>query len=159
MQTLKKNSNIKVIGKVRTPKPKVAKKRKNKNVSKKVPNGTILQTRDEYFENASKYRKPGYTNKGLYRKATVIDSNRFDELVVVKGTTKGKPLNSTVFLSYKPFVETKDDTGKPIKLGKKFVPTTYILPANIITQIKVDCYNNPRTKKVNKAKTRQAKRR
>ena len=160
MKPLKKNSAIKVIGKakhpkLKLPKPKSAKSRKN--ISKKVQNGTILQTRDEYFEGAVNYRKAGYQNKGLYRKATVIDSNWRDELVIVKGTTKGKPLNSTIFLSYKPFVETKDDTGSPIKIGKRFVPTKHILPVNIITQIKIDCYNNPCTKKVNKLKTRAVK--
>lgn len=160
MKPLKKNSAIKVIGKSKTPKPKLPKPKsakRRKNISKKVQNGTILQTRDEYFEGAGNYRKAGYQNKGLYRKATVIDSNRRDELVIIKGTTKGKPLNSTIFLSYKPFVITKDDTGKPIKIGKKFVPTKHVLPANIITQIKIDCYNNPRSKNFNKSKTREMK--
>ena len=62
-------------------------KPKRTNVSQKIPNGRTLQTRDEFFEGQEKYRKPGYENKGLYRKVVVVDSNRADELAVVKLTT------------------------------------------------------------------------
>ena len=57
-------------------------KSQRKNVSQKIPNGRTLQTRDEFFEGQEKYRKPGYENKGLYRKVVVVDSNRADELAV-----------------------------------------------------------------------------
>lgn len=90
-------------------------KPKRKNVSQKIPNGRTLQTRDEFFEGQEKYRKPGYENKGLYRKVVVVDSNRADELAVVKLTTQSKeqlyPIISrenrnTVLLSQQKMMKT-----------------------------------------------------
>ena len=78
-------------------------RKKNKNVSKNVPNGLILHTRDEYFESQGTYRKPGYQNRGNYRKAVVIDSNKNDDLAVVKIVSSGKKLKYSN-LKYKPFV-------------------------------------------------------
>lgn len=96
---------------------------KTKNVSRKIPNGRTLQTRDEYFEGKKNYRKPGYEQKGNYRKVVVVDSNRKDDLAVVKLTTsgKGKSIPGEKKSKYRPYVETKDDTGKPIRIGSKFV--------------------------------------
>lgn len=72
--------------------PKISRKTppKRKNVSQKIPNGRTLQTRDEHFEGQKNYRKPGYENKGDYRRVVVIDSNRDDELAVIKLTTSKK---------------------------------------------------------------------
>ena len=101
-------------------------KPKRKNVSQKIPNGRTLQTRDEFFEGQEKYRKPGYENKGLYRKVVVVDSTRADELAVVKLTTSKQgtalPDYQQGKSKYRPFVATKDDENKPIKVGKKFLP-------------------------------------
>ena len=101
-------------------------KSQRKNVSQKIPNGRTLQTRDEFFEGQEKYRKPGYENKGLYRKVVVVDSNRADELAVVKLTTSKQgtalPDYQQGKSKYRPFVATKDDENKPIKVGKKFLP-------------------------------------
>ena len=96
---------------------------KTKNVSSTIPNGRTLQTRDEYFEGQKRYRKPGYKGKGNYRKVVVVDSNREDDLAVVKLTKsgKGKDVPGIKKSKYRPFVETKDDTGKPIRIGSKFV--------------------------------------
>lgn len=96
--------------------------RVNKNTSKKIPNGRTLQTRDEYFEGDGDYKKPGYEDKGLYRGAVVVDSNRDDELAVIVFTTssKGVEVPGRKKSKYRPFVETKDDDGEPIKIGKKF---------------------------------------
>ena len=103
---------------------KVFKKPRRKNISQKIPNGRTLQTRDEFLEGQGKYRKPGYENKGLYRKVVVVDSNRADELAVVKLTTsnQGTPLPDYQQgkSKYRPFIETKDNDNKPIKIGKKF---------------------------------------
>ena len=60
--------------------------KKSKNVSKTVRNGTILRTRDEYFKGDKNYRKPGYEKAGHYRAAAVVDTNRDDELALVKLT-------------------------------------------------------------------------
>ena len=101
-------------------------KSQRKNVSQKIPNGRTLQTRDEFFEGQEKYRKPGYENKGLYRKVVVVDSNRADELAVVKLTTSKQgtalPDYQQGKSKYRPFVATKDDENKPIKVRKKFLP-------------------------------------
>ena len=101
------------------------KKKKNpplrKNVSRKIKNGTTLQTRDEYLESGKNYKKPGYEKKGNYRKVVVVDSNRNNELAVVKLSTKGKRIQKEKKTRFKPFVETKDNENKPIKVGKKFI--------------------------------------
>ena len=95
---------------------------KRKNISKTIPNGRTVQTRDEYFEGDSSYRKPGYEAKGLYRKGVVVDSTRDDEVVLVLLTKskKGKEIPDVKVSKYRPYVETLDDEGKPIKLGSKF---------------------------------------
>ena len=70
--------------------------KKSKNVSKTVKQGLIVHTRDEYFKGAKDYRKPGYEKyAGNYRQAAVVDSNRKDQLALVKLTTSEKaiPLN------------------------------------------------------------------
>ena len=64
-------------------------KRKNKNISLNFPNGTRVQTRDEFLDKTD-YFSPGHSNpKDLYRKTYIIDSNSDDELVLVKETTHG----------------------------------------------------------------------
>ena len=128
-------SNIQFVRKVRTPKPNVRKPPKRKNVSQKIPNGTILQTRDEYFEGAGNYSKPGYQNKGNYRKAVVIDSNRNDELAVVKLTTqKGYKIDKKS--NFRPFIETKDNNLKPIVESGKFIKSNKILSNKQVNKIK-----------------------
>lgn len=96
--------------------------KKNKNVSKKIKNGTTIQTRDEYLKGG--YKKQGYENKGRYRRAVVIDSNNEDELALVTLTTskKGHPLKDYKKgkSRFRPFVKTKDNDNKAIKLGYKF---------------------------------------
>ena len=53
-------------------------------------------------------------------------SNRADELAVVKLTTSKQgtalPDYQQGKSKYRPFVATKDDENKPIKVGKKFLP-------------------------------------
>lgn len=133
---------------------------KRKNVSQKIPNGRTLQTRDEFFEGAGDYRKPGYENKGLYRKVIVIDSNRFDDLVVVKGSTKGLKIQGEKKTRFKPIVETKDDKGNPIKVGIKFRENKPCkdLSKRQVNQIKKKAYKSAsKQSKINKSKTREIK--
>lgn len=94
---------------------------KNKNKSKKVPNGTIVRTRDEFFKGDENYRKPNYRGKGNYRKTVVVDSNKKNELAVVKITSSEKSLQTKKGNKYRPFILTKDDKNKGIKEGKKFL--------------------------------------
>lgn len=130
---------------------------KRKNVSQTIPNGTILQTRDEYLHNQGSYRKEGYEGKGNYRKVAVVDSNRKNELGIVKLYSKsGVQLQGTPS-RYKPFVETLDDKDENIKVGKKFIPSGQMLSKKNVTAIKKDCYKNPKVNKINKQKTRQLK--
>ena len=94
---------------------------KKKNVSQKVRNGTILQTRDDYIFGSKGYIKPGYKKKGNYRKVAVIDSNKRDDLAIVKlFSSSGQPLKGTTS-RYKPFVEILDNKGKRIRIGAKFL--------------------------------------
>lgn len=130
--------------------------KKNRNVSKNIPNGTILHTRDEYIYGAHNYRKPGYQSKGNYRKVAVVDSNRHDDLAVVKMTTKGKTLPGEKS-TYKPFVETLDDKGKPIRIGSKFISRGANLSKKAISIIKRDSFKDSKTRKSNRRKVRDMK--
>lgn len=132
-------------------------KKSKKNVSKTVFNGTILQTRDEYLHNEGSYRKKGYEKKGNYRKVAVIDSNKNDELAIVKLYSKsGDELEGTKS-RYKPFVETLDDENKRVKISKKFIPNGQKLSGKNIATIKKDCFNNPKYRYKNKKKVRRIK--
>ena len=132
-------------------------KNKNRNVSQNVPNGTVLQTRDEYIFGSQSYRKPGYKNKGNYRKVAVIDSNRRDDLAIVKLYSKsGQPLKNTVS-RYKPFVEILDDTGKRIRIGSKFIYKGQRLSKENVATIKKDCFTNYSVKYKNRKKLRVIK--
>ena len=130
--------------------------KKNRNVSKNIPNGTILHTRDEYIYGSQNYRKPGYQSKGNYRKVAVVDSNRHDDLAVVKMTTKGKTLPGEKS-TYKPFVETLDDKGKPIRIGSRFISRGAKLSKKAISIIKRDSFKDSKTRKRNRRKVRDMK--
>ncbi len=134
---------------------------KNKNVSKMIPNGRTLQTRDEYFLGSATYRKPGYEKKGHYRKVAVIDSNRNNELAVVKLTTSksGKSIPGEKKSKYRPFVETRDDKGQPITVGKKFVenPSHKDLSSRAVSEIKKDTFYKNRNALKNRKKVRTLK--
>ena len=101
----------------------------NKNISKTIPNGTILQTRDEYLHNESNYRKPGYANKGNYRKVAVVDSNCNDELAVVKLYSKsGKSLiNTNSGTLYVSIFLDKDDLINPLAEFNSFTASLIFL--------------------------------
>lgn len=97
---------------------------KRKNVSQCIKNGTVLKTRDEFFQDHNGYIKPKYQNNNiLYRDVTVVDSNRRNELAVIKHQSSG-----TYYVynragqkqKYAPYIKTKDNEGQPIKLGDKF---------------------------------------
>ena len=131
--------------------------KKNRNVSQNIPNGTILQTRDEYIFGSQNYKKPGYQNKGNYRKVAVIDSNRRNDLAIVKLYSKsGQPLKNTAS-RYKPFVEIMDDTGKRIRIGAKFIDKGQRLSKENVTAIKKDCFTNSSVKYKNRKKVRVIK--
>ena len=130
--------------------------KKNRNISQNIQNGTILHTRDEYIYGSENYRKPGYANKGNYRKVGVVDSNKNNHLAVVKLTTKGKQLPGEK-TTYKPFVETLDDEGKPIKIGPKFISRGAKLSKQAVSTIKKDSFKDSKTSKTNRRKVRVMK--
>lgn len=138
---------------------------KRKNVSQKIPNGRTLQTRDEHFEGQKNYRKPGYENKGDYRRVVVVDSNRDDELAVIKLTTskKGQRLESYQKgkSHYRPYVETKDEKGNPIKVGENFKinKSSKDVPAKEISKMKKEAFKTARQAPKNRKRVRKLKNR
>lgn len=101
---------------------------KQKNISKKVPIGSTLQTRDEYLASGKgrKNIKPDHPNqKDLYRRVGVVDSNQNNELAIIKLGTKGRH-KLEKYLSgkstYNAFIEITDNEGRKIKIdGAKFI--------------------------------------
>ena len=97
----------------------------NKNVSKRYPNGRTLKTKDKYLPID---RNGKSTDPKDERWVAVIDSNRKDELAVVRLTTQ-KQANTTSLPTYKKgnrkesffkhFVEIEDRSGDPIKVDEK----------------------------------------
>lgn len=137
-------------------------KKSDKNVSKSVPNGRTLQTRDENFFGQENYNKPGYENSGDYRKVVVIDSNDLDDLAVVKLTTSDKGITLTYSngkSKFRPYVLTLDNEGLPIRIGDKFKanPPRKDLSKDDVSKIKKEVFTNPRTGNANRRKVRHIK--
>jgi len=97
------------------------------NFSKTIPRGRTVRTSDGSFEGNKNYIKPGYENNKTYRRSAVLDTNELDELALVKlYGNDGKtgihlPNYQDGYSLFRPFIETKDENGKPIKISEKFV--------------------------------------
>ena len=136
---------------------------KRKNVSKSIPNGRTFQTKDNYFYGAVNYKKPNV--KGHYRKVVVVDSNRKNELAVVKLTTSNKGIPISTYKKgkskFKPFVETKDFRNRPIKRNKYFIENnkSHDLSKHEISQIKKLAFNYSKNSYINKQRVRKLKNR
>lgn len=92
---------------------------KRKNVSQRVPNGSLIITNDKYL-----YGTDGNSNK--VRMSITVDSNRKDQLAIVKLTTSEKHgrrfQNNKGFDKHSDMIYTKDNKGNPIVIeGNKFV--------------------------------------
>lgn len=96
------------------------------NTSKRYPNGRTLETADKYLPIIARKSKDPKEE----RRIIIIDSNRRDELAVVRFSTKNQP-NTTALPTYKKgnkkasyfrhFVEIQDNEGNAIKVdGKRF---------------------------------------
>ena len=118
-------------------KPSTNKPTWDDNTSKRYPNGRTLKTKDKYLP-IEKGKKSD--NKKDERWVAVIDSNRKDELAVVR-LTRQKQKNTTDLPTYKKgnransrfkhFVEIFDNDGNPIKVdGKKFTENPKHLDLN-----------------------------
>jgi hypothetical protein len=138
---------------------------KKKNRSQTIPNGRTLQTRDEFFAGQDGYRKPGhgYNQSGYYRRVVVVDSNADNELAVVQLGSSGQPIPGYAHGKYKyrPFVKTKDNQGKPIKIGCKFKENAKgrDIPRKAVIVIKKDCFVNPKVSAENRRAVRRLKKR
>ena len=90
---------------------------KNKNISSKYRNGTIIMTRDQHLDKTD-YFSPGHSNpKDFYRMTMVVDSNKNDELVLVPFTThRGNSPRGTI----SDYVYVKDSYGNFIKLPSDY---------------------------------------
>lgn len=107
---------------------KPSEKTADKNISKKVPNGRTIKTKDKYLPIDKKGKSTKPKDK---RVVAVIDSNSADELAVVRLTTQiqpnTKPLPTYIKgnkkkTRFKNFVEVTDNEGNAIKLdGIKFI--------------------------------------
>ncbi len=124
--------------------------------------GRTVQTRDEYFEGQGDYRKPGYEKKGNYRKAVVVAQHGKDLALVktTKGSPRGIPLRDEKVSKYRPYVQTKDDEGNPIRYNRKFIPNSEekSMTMRDIVQIAIDCFtgDTPRAQN-NRNKVRKMK--
>lgn len=124
--------------------------------------GRTVQTRDEHFEGQRSYRKEGYETKGNYRKAVVIAQFN-DDLALVKltkGSPKGITLEDEKVSKYKPYVETLDRNGEPIRYGGKFIPNkpSKALSKKDTAKIAIDCFKGDgELQKKNKNKVREMK--
>ncbi|MFA5659793.1 MAG: hypothetical protein WC968_00050 [Bacilli bacterium] len=137
-------------------------KKKNKNVSKKIKNGTTLQTRDEYLGNSKYIKKEHPSKNDLYRKVVVVDSNKNDELAIVKLTTKGGhglPNYKKGKSTYKAFVETESNGKKIIVDNNRFVKnkTNDHLSKEDVVEIKKNVFKNSKSSKLNRKKIRVLK--
>ena len=137
------------------------KKKSDKNVSKRYPNGRTIKTQDKYLPTDKKGKS---TKPKTKRRVVVVDSNRYDELAVVRLTTQNQP-NTTELRTYKKgngkttyfkhFVEIMDDEGNPIKIdGKKFIenPWAWDLSADEIEYVRRGVFEGKRQSDDNKKK-------
>ena len=99
---------------------------KRKNISKSIPIGRTLQTRDEFLESGKGKEniKPDHPSEfDLYRTSVIVDSNRKDELAIIKLTTseKGKRLKKyrNGKSRFRPYIEISTSEGRAIKLDDK----------------------------------------
>lgn len=132
-----------------------------KNVSQKILNGTMIHTRDEYLGGAHGFNKNGVTE--YYRQAIVVDSNRKNDLALIKLTLsdKGKSVPGLKKSKYKPYIETKDNEGRPIRISKKFIKgrKQQKISAAIANDMKKTAVLDKREGEINRNKLRRLKKR
>lgn len=131
------------------------------NRSKKIPIGRSFQTRDEFIEGG--IPKEGADDKQYYRRVFAVETNELDEMVIAKSTTSEK---GTTIPDYngvskvRPFVFTKDNEGKPIKKGRKFIenPPAQDITSEVAEKILKKAIKHPNDyKKVQDMKKRRQK--
>ena len=77
-----------------------------------------------------------------------------------KGSPRGIPLRDEKVSKYRPYVQTKDDEGNPIRYNRKFIPNSEekSMTMRDIVQIAIDCFtgDTPRAQN-NRNKVRKMK--
>ncbi|MDE7440057.1 MAG: hypothetical protein K2N23_06085 [Clostridia bacterium] len=141
-------------------------KKTDKNVSRKVPNGRTIKTKDKYLPIDKKGKSTKPKEKRLI---IIIDSNSNDELAVVRTSTQIQP-NTTALPTYKKgnkkktrfkhFVEITDNEGNPIKIdGIKFIENgkEYDLSANEVETVRDKVLNHCKIASENRKKITKLK--
>lgn len=140
-------------------------KRKNKNISEQLKPGAVIKTRDEYLEGSDGYVKDKYKNNNIfYRELILVESNRNNEFAVEKVQSSGTILienKAKQIEKCNPRIKTKDDKGKPIKLGAKFKRGNpkYDVSERNANQLKKEAvnYKDKKIAKQNRKKLRELK--
>ena len=148
--------------KKKSGKPK--KTQTDNNVSKRYPNGRTIRTADKYLPLDKRGKSD---DPKAQRRIVIVDSNRYDELAVVRLTTRKQP-NTTELKGrkrrkqgngkttyFKHFVEIADNENNPIKIdGKKFIenPWAYDLDKSEVEYIRNGVFTGKRQSAENKKK-------
>ncbi|GHV02077.1 hypothetical protein FACS1894211_12890 [Clostridia bacterium] len=132
------------------------------NVSNKIKRGQTVMTRDNYFYGSKDYDKLDKSGKpiaGNYRPAVVADTNELDEMGLIKQTRSegGKAIKKGS--NFKPFIEIRDNEGKPIKQGKKFILTSKRVSSKVIDSMMTDSITDKKTASENLKRLRRLKNR
>lgn len=130
---------------------------KGKNISRKIKNGTVLQSSDNDFQGMKNARidHTNHKGSGKYRRLVVIDSNSKNELAVMKRQTRGHIQVGKS--NYHSAIMTLDDNNKPIKAGKKFVVHGKGIPPSEANQIKKKALEHHESGKKNHERLRKLK--
>lgn len=160
-QAKRSTTKVPAQAKRQTKAPSKTSTTKNKNVSKRYPNGRTLKTKDKYLPIVKDKKSDNPKDE---RWVAIIDSNRKDELAVVRLTKQNQP-NTTHLPTYKKgngqrsffkhFVEIVDDAGDPIKVdGRKFQenPREFDLNAEQLATVKSKVIDHCRQSSENKKK-------
>jgi hypothetical protein len=139
----------------------------DRNVSARYPNGRTIKTQDKHLPQEKNKVKE---LKGK-RWAVIVDSNRLDELAVVRLTGEDTP-NTTPLPKYKKgngrvtyfkhFVEIKDAEGNSIKIdGQRFIenPWIYDLSKQDVERIRKKVFSSVKQSGENKKKRDALKKR
>lgn len=113
----------------------------------KVFKGLTVEEFYKLTKGSKGYRKPNYGDKGNYRATIVVDSNKQNELAIVKRVSSSKAVVTKGGNRVRPFIETRDAKSRPIKEGSQFTvkrkkdgtvkETVGIKEANVIKKIAV----------------------
>ena len=122
---------------------------KKKNKSNIYKDGIRVQTRDNHLYGSTYYDARHPNPKDLYRKTYIVDSNKNDELVIVKETTHRGTTDPVIDSSH---IYYKDNLGNPIKVDNiKFKVKKKIRLSNKnLCKLKMDVFISNRNSRRNR---------